>query len=117
MPGGQQRSFPSLQSLLSLSGQQSPSPSAFNSLQSQSPLNLYNGGQYASDSFGSMLNDYPSRSYADDYPSRSYANDYRQAPRYNMPMPRSSTETRSTADTRAANEARPAASRSPIVKA
>jgi hypothetical protein len=135
MPGGpspsnyqQSRSFPSLQSILSLAGfqsgspsspspfnpQQSLSPSPFNPQQSLSPSNFFNNGPYGGDSLGSMLGDYQSRPYNNDY---RQSNDYRQPSSRYAPSTRSSTETQSTANARATNEARPAATRSSVVRA
>jgi len=102
------RSFPSLQSLFSSHGLQSAltssplssvlSPSAFTSAQSTSPLNLYNGGPYATDSLTSMLGDYS---------PHAFTNDYRQASIY-APFTRSSVETRPTTEVRSSTETRPA---------
>jgi len=98
------RSYPSLQSLLSSQGLQSTlTPSA----QSTAPLNPYNGGPYATDSLNPTLADL----------TRSYSNDYRQASRY-TPLTRSSTETRPANEMRLQTETRPAtAGRSSVVKA
>jgi hypothetical protein len=124
MPGGpspsnyqQSRSFPSLQSILSLAGFQSGSPSSpspFNPQQSLSPSNFFNNGPYGGDSLGSMLGDYQSRPYNNDY---RQSNDYRQPSSRYAPSTRSSTETQSTANARATNEARPAAARPSVVRA
>jgi hypothetical protein len=106
------RSFPSLQSLVSSQGFQStltPSslPSApAQSVQSAAPMNLYNGGQYATDGLNPMLVDFP---------SRSYNNDYRQGSRY-APLTRSSTETRPANDVRSQSITRPSAAPS-VIKA